>query len=200
MSTVACKSAQRSSVDQCLCLLGFAEKVKAGKATGSGSGFGGKGLERLDQDREAHSRLERAAYGEPGAEKKEEGAAAKEDETPKAPDVHELQVEIKKGPAPPDKKLTSGGGGMAADKMADTAASLEAAKAAEAAAIAAGKPAGVAKAQSLIANFNAMLKARTSANRSNEVDHSTESARRRDPDATDYHVSARDAGVCRIDS
>lgn len=171
---------------------GFAEKVKAGKATGSGSGFGGKGLERLDQDREAQSRLERALHGEPNGEKKEEASADKEeDEKPKAPDVHDLTVEIKKGPAPPDKKINTSTttGGMAADKMAENAAvNLEAAKAAEAAAIAAGKPAGAAKAASLIANLNAMLKDRRT-NRTNEVDHSTESARRRDPDATDYHVS-----------
>lgn len=47
---------------------------------------------------------------------------------------------------------------------------------------------GAAKAQTVIAMYNVMLKAKTAA-RSNEVDNSTDSARRRDPDATDYHVS-----------
>lgn len=50
------------------------------------------------------------------------------------------------------------------------------------------KPAGAAKAASVIANFNAMLKAKSSS-RTTENDLSTDSARRRDPDATDFHVS-----------
>ena len=45
----------------------------------------------------------------------------------------------------------------------------------------------MAKAQSVIANFNAMLKSKA-AGRSGENDLSTDSARRRDPDATDFHV------------
>ncbi|ORY88071.1 hypothetical protein BCR35DRAFT_301984 [Leucosporidium creatinivorum] len=170
---------------------GFAEKVKAGKASGAGSGFGGKGLERLDTERDAQSRAERAAYGEPGVEKKAEGEGATgEESTPQPVDVADLEVEIRRGPAPDTNKTLRGGGGAAAtttDSAAAAAAGLEAAKAAEAAALAAGKSAGAAKAQSVIANFNAMLKAKSAA-RSSEPDHSTDAARRRDPDATDYHA------------
>lgn len=88
----------------------FAEKVKEGKASGAVSGFGGKGLERLDNDRDAHSRAERAAYGEtPGAEKKSEDVAATIGGAEVAVvDVADLEVEIKKGRAPePNRKSTA---------------------------------------------------------------------------------------------
>jgi ATP-dependent RNA helicase DDX46/PRP5 len=52
----------------------FLEKVKAGKEKASGSGFGGKGLERLDQERDAARNRERKAYktgDEPDEEEKE---------------------------------------------------------------------------------------------------------------------------------
>jgi ATP-dependent RNA helicase DDX46/PRP5 len=48
--------------------LGFNEKVKAGKEKPSGSGFGGKGLERLDQERDLARRRERKQFGEEGGE------------------------------------------------------------------------------------------------------------------------------------
>ncbi|KAK2742565.1 pre-mRNA processing RNA-helicase [Myotisia sp. PD_48] len=55
----------------------FLEKVKEGKEKASGSGFGGKGLERLDQERDAARNRERKTYktGEEGEdeEKEEEG-------------------------------------------------------------------------------------------------------------------------------
>lgn len=92
--------------------IGFAAKVKEGKASGS-SGFGGKGLERLDQDRDALSRAERAAYGEAGGvegEKKETdtavegGAPIVATNANTASLVESLEVEIKRGPAPADAK------------------------------------------------------------------------------------------------
>lgn len=39
--------------------VGFQEKVKAGSATYSGSGFGGKGLERLDEARDLVKKAQR---------------------------------------------------------------------------------------------------------------------------------------------
>ncbi|KAK4049003.1 pre-mRNA processing RNA-helicase [Microbotryomycetes sp. JL201] len=187
----------------------FAEKVKAGKASGGSSGFGGKGLERLEHERDAQARAERAAYGEPGQDKKDEGeglgkgredgggstnaAAAGTTAGGAGFDLEDLQIEIKRGPAPDLSKMkqsnsTSSSNASAAADQTATQVALEAAKAAEATAIAEGKPVGVAKAQSLIANFNAMLKAKTAANRNQEPDMSTDAARRRDPDATDYHA------------
>ncbi|OLL25813.1 Pre-mRNA-processing ATP-dependent RNA helicase PRP5 [Neolecta irregularis DAH-3] len=42
----------------------FLEKVKSGQEKASGSGFGGKGLDRLDKEREAVLKMQRRAYGE----------------------------------------------------------------------------------------------------------------------------------------
>lgn len=52
----------------------FIEKVKSGKEKASGSGFGGKGLERLDQERDAARNRERKTYktGEEGEEEDKE--------------------------------------------------------------------------------------------------------------------------------
>ncbi|KAI4183066.1 MAG: hypothetical protein L6R41_005621 [Letrouitia leprolyta] len=49
---------------------GFIEKVKAGKEKASGSGFGGKGLERLDQERDAARARQRKTHktGDEGEE------------------------------------------------------------------------------------------------------------------------------------
>ncbi|GAA5837858.1 hypothetical protein JCM3766R1_001497 [Sporobolomyces carnicolor] len=173
----------------------FAEKVKAGKEKAAGSGFGGKGLEKLDDERAAASRAERAAYGESGApagEKKagEEGAEEEEKKDNTAQNVADLEIEIMRGPAPDFQKgkgastgaSGGGGGGMVdAAKLAD-----EAAKKAEQEALAAGKSAATAAAEAVRAKFNAMLKSRRAP--PPEPDNSTEAARRRDPDATDYHA------------
>ncbi|GAA5904509.1 uncharacterized protein JCM6883_006516 [Sporobolomyces salmoneus] len=170
----------------------FAEKVKAGKEKASGSGFGGKGLEKLDDERAAASRAERAAYGEfgaPAGEKKagEEGAEEEEGGDNTAQNVADLEIEIMRGPAPDLQKgkVAPAGGGVTvttdATKLAD-----EAAKKAEQDALAAGKSAATAAAEAVRAKFNAMLKSRRAPPA--EPDNSTEAARRRDPDATDYHA------------
>ena len=57
----------------------FMEKVKAGKAKASGSGFGGKGLEKLDQERDAVRSIQRKAY-KTGDEPEEEEKEKKEDD------------------------------------------------------------------------------------------------------------------------
>ncbi|KAI9839990.1 MAG: pre-mRNA processing RNA-helicase [Sarea resinae] len=59
----------------------FIEKVKSGKEKTSGSGFGGKGLERLDQERDAARNRERKTYktGEEG-EDEEKDDSKKDDE------------------------------------------------------------------------------------------------------------------------
>ncbi|KAJ5086454.1 pre-mRNA-processing ATP-dependent RNA helicase prp5 [Penicillium alfredii] len=60
----------------------FLEKVKSGKEKASASGFGGKGLERLDQERETTRMRERRTYktGEEGEEEEEKGEKADEAE------------------------------------------------------------------------------------------------------------------------
>ncbi|KAF3194628.1 pre-mRNA processing RNA-helicase [Orbilia oligospora] len=59
----------------------FSEKVKAGKEKASSSGFGGKGLDRLDQERETARKRERKAYGEEGNEGEEPDAEGEEVKT-----------------------------------------------------------------------------------------------------------------------
>jgi ATP-dependent RNA helicase DDX46/PRP5 len=61
----------------------FMEKVKAGKEKAGASGFGGKGLERLDQERDAARNRERKTYrtGEEGEEEE------REEKTDKTEDV-----------------------------------------------------------------------------------------------------------------
>ncbi|RIA89024.1 P-loop containing nucleoside triphosphate hydrolase protein [Glomus cerebriforme] len=53
---------------------GFQEKVKAGNATYSGSGFGGKGLERLDEARDLVKKAQRKTYDVSDDETSEEEA------------------------------------------------------------------------------------------------------------------------------
>ncbi|KAL8291751.1 hypothetical protein RQP46_002009 [Phenoliferia psychrophenolica] len=162
----------------------FAEKVKSGKASAAGSGFGGKGLESLADARDAAERGQHAMFADDSGGAKKADPAAAEEAAKSAVEVADMEIEIKRGPAP---DLSKRGSGVVTASVTD-ATSLAVMKAAEAAAIAAGKPAGVAKAQSVIANFNAMLKAKASGRTSENNDLSTDSARRRDPDATDFHA------------
>ncbi|EIM88527.1 P-loop containing nucleoside triphosphate hydrolase protein [Stereum hirsutum FP-91666 SS1] len=91
---------------------GFLDKVKAGKAHAAGSGFGGKGLDRLDKERDAREKAERKAYGEPDEEKAAaEGEAAAGGTTTAAKKepaddmtFGNFKVEIKRGPAPDSSK------------------------------------------------------------------------------------------------
>ncbi|GAA5848473.1 hypothetical protein JCM9279_006576 [Rhodotorula babjevae] len=172
----------------------FADKVKAGKAQAAGSGFGGKGLDRLDNERDAASRAERAAYGETAKDDKKGGEGGDEGDEGEqaAKKVADLEVQIHRGPAPnleKGKMIPSASSAAApAAPVVDAKAAEAAAKKAEQEALAAGKSAGVAGAASVIAKFNAMLKAKQSGHAAPVTDHSTEAARRRDPDATDYHA------------
>jgi ATP-dependent RNA helicase DDX46/PRP5 len=71
-----------------------------GKAQAAGSGFGGKGLDRLEKDRDTRERAQRAAYGEGGEEKRQERTEEKAPEI----DLPEIDVEIKRGPAPDSRR------------------------------------------------------------------------------------------------
>ena len=78
----------------------FIEKVKAGKEKVSGSGFGGKGLERLDQERDAARARERKTHktgdGDEEDEKEDDKKDAGEDLIAKAASV----VQSASAPAP----------------------------------------------------------------------------------------------------
>ena len=174
----------------------FIEKVKAGKATAASSGFGGKGLERLEQDREAKDRAQRTAYGEEEAKPAEgdDGTGATtatkkgEDGATGAsgaggPDLPDIEVEVRRGPAPDTGRKGFG------VRMNDS--NLAALKAAESAANKAGIDAtGISKAQSVIARLTASIQAKKQQQFGHrpDADGDVDAARRRDPDATDFHA------------
>ncbi|KAL4241435.1 Pre-mRNA-processing ATP-dependent RNA helicase PRP5 [Abortiporus biennis] len=147
---------------------GFLEKVKSGKAKVAGSGFGGKGLDRLDQERDAKEKAERKAYGEPEDEKAVEepskttaaAATTTDDMT-----FGNFKVEVKRGPAPDSSKGQLGVAGAAAAARRLAQAKEEekiqnSLRAAEEAAARAGKDTAAHKqATSVVAKLNAQLRA-----------------------------------------
>jgi ATP-dependent RNA helicase DDX46/PRP5 len=163
-----------------LSALGFLEKVKTGKAQAAGSGFGGKGLDRLDKERDAKEKAERKAYGEGGEEKVDEKAeevmakplAATDDMT-----FGNFKVEIKRGPAPDASRVLS----RSKDDEKRIASSLRAAE--EAAARAGKDTAAYRQAQSVVAKLNAQVRASKLMISAHPSDGS-----KKDPDATDFHA------------
>ncbi|KAI9600607.1 hypothetical protein H4Q26_000395 [Puccinia striiformis f. sp. tritici PST-130] len=163
-------------------------KIKSGKAQASGSGFGGKGLDRLEKDRDAKSRAERSAYGEPGGEEasKEEvgtgvistATGGTTSTTIPTVEIPEINVEVKRGPAPDSNR--------------------PALKAAQAAAQAKGLDAsGISRAQNVVADLNAKLRSMIAAKNAQAQAGNHESTnnnlnnnnnRSKDPDATDFHA------------
>ncbi|PLW50472.1 hypothetical protein PCASD_01365 [Puccinia coronata f. sp. avenae] len=190
----------------------FLEKIKSGKAQASGSGFGGKGLDRLEKDRDAKSRAERSAYGEPGGDEasKEElgtgaagtangGAASTAVPTVEIP---EINVEVKRGPAPDSNRRSQQAAKPAPPAPVDVAATpalTAALKAAQAAAQAKGLDAsGIARAQNVVADLNAKLRSMIAAKNAqaqagnhdsnNNSNNNMNNNRSKDPDATDFHA------------
>lgn len=149
--------------------VGFLDKVKSGKAKVAGSGFGGKGLDKLDQERDAREKAERKAYGEPEEEKP--AATEKTDDPAKAAPAEDamtfgnFKVEVKRGPAPDSSKgqLGVAGAALAARRLVQQKEQerIEAAlKTAEEAAARAGKDTPAHKqALSVVAKLNAQLRA-----------------------------------------
>ena len=155
---------------------GFLEKVKSGKAQAAGSGFGGKGLDRLDKEREARDKAERKAYGEDEKEEKAEvpaeGAAPTTNGTATATTttgggdiLSNFKVEVRRGPAPDSSKGALGvaGAALAARKLAlakEEEKLQKSIKEAEEAAARAGKDTPAYKqATTVIAKLNAQLRA-----------------------------------------
>jgi ATP-dependent RNA helicase DDX46/PRP5 len=148
--------------------IGFLEKVKTGKAQAAGSGFGGKGLDRLDKERDARERAERKAYGEDDKEEKVEPVveAAAPVANGKPDDMFSnFKVEVKRGPAPDSSKGLLGVAGAAAAARRLAQAKEEeklqiSLREAEAAAARAGKDTPAHKqASSVVAKLNAQLRA-----------------------------------------
>ncbi|KAF7355207.1 P-loop containing nucleoside triphosphate hydrolase protein [Mycena sanguinolenta] len=178
---------------------GFLEKLKTGKAHASGSGFGGKGLDRLDQERDLKAKAERKAYGEPEGVVEEKATAA-EESTAKATAASSddmtfgnFKVEIKRGPAPDSSKgLLGVSGAIAAARRLVQAKEEERiqaqVKVAEEAAARAGKDTPAHKqALSVVAKLNAQMRASKlllqSALQSDDI-----SGRKVNPDSTDFHA------------
>ncbi|KAF7794559.1 hypothetical protein EIP86_005694 [Pleurotus ostreatoroseus] len=173
---------------------GFLEKVKAGKAKAAGSGFGGKGLDRLDQERDAKEKAERKAYGEPEDEKPEETASKQQQQQP-ADDMTfgNFKVEVKRGPAPDSSKGLLGVAGAAAAARRLAQAKEEeklqsSLRAAEEAVARAGKDTPAAKqAMSVVAKLNAQLRAHKLVAASQLQLHE-ELSRKTAVDASEFHA------------
>ncbi|GLB33678.1 putative helicase superfamily c-terminal domain [Lyophyllum shimeji] len=177
---------------------GFLDKVKSGKAQAAGSGFGGKGLDRLDKERDAKEKAERKAYGEPEDEK----ATATEESIAKATassaddmTFGNFKVEIKRGPAPDSSKgLLGVGGAVAAARRlahAKEEEKLQAQmRAAEEAAARAGKDTAAHKqALSVVAKLNAQMRAHKLVLQSQlQAAEDVAAGRKVNPDSTDFHA------------
>lgn len=177
-------------------------KVKSGKAQITGSGFGGKGLDRLDKERDAREKAERKAYGEPGEEEK---ATPAEESAVKAAvntgddvmNFGNFKVEIRRGPAPDSSKgLLGVSGAIAAARRLVQAKEEERLQAqmkkAEEAASRADKDSAAHKqALSVVAKLNAQLRASRLVLQSQlqvEDTGGASTARKMNPDSTDFHA------------
>ncbi|KAL8826469.1 MAG: hypothetical protein Q9170_007385 [Blastenia crenularia] len=81
---------------------GFIDKVKAGKEKVSGSGFGGKGLERLDQERDAARARERKTH-KTGDEGEDDDKEEKEKDTAGDDLVAKAASSVQSATAPPQQ-------------------------------------------------------------------------------------------------
>ncbi|KAF8914053.1 P-loop containing nucleoside triphosphate hydrolase protein [Gymnopilus junonius] len=178
---------------------GFLDKVKSGKAQAAGSGFGGKGLDRLDKERDAREKAERKAYGEPADEEKvtpaEESAAKAVTTSSDDMTFGNFKVEIKRGPAPDSSKgLLGVGGAVAAARRLAHAKEEEKLqsqmRAAEEAAARAGKDTAAHKqALSVVAKLNAQLRASKLVLQSQlQAEDSGLATRKTNTDSTDFHA------------
>ena len=173
---------------------GFLEKVKAGKAHAAGSGFGGKGLDRLDKERDAREKAERKAYGE-AEEKVEEAADEGASAAPKEPKddmtFGNFKVEVKRGPAPDSAKSVVVGAAAEVKRLLrqkEEEKMQSSLRAAEEAAARAGKDTAAYKqAQSVIAKLNGQIRAHRLVTQT-QAAFEAKGGSVKDPDATDFHA------------
>lgn len=173
--------------------------MKSGKAKVAGSGFGGKGLDRLDQERDAKEKAERRAYGEgeEGLEKVEEGQTPATTQGPAKGITSEedgmtfgkFRVEIKRGRAPDS---TMGGTSVAdAARMvrlnklkSDEGALQKAMRDAEEEAKRSGRNSSTYKnAQNVVAKLNAVIRAQKLA-----LNQGGDESRKKDLDISEFHA------------
>ncbi len=182
--------------------IGFLQKLKTGKVQAVSSGFGGKGLDRLDKERDAKEKAERKAYGEPGEEEKtKESEEATAKATASSGDdmtFGSFKVEIKRGPAPDSSKgiLGVGPAVTAARRLAHAKEEerlTQQMRTAEEAAERAGKdtPAGK-QALSVVAKINAQIRAARLVLQS-QIQHEESGAAKKqtpvtNPDSSEFHA------------
>lgn len=181
----------------------FREKLQSGKAHAASSGFGGKGLERFESDREKALAMQKSSFGEGADEPAKVEVKIDDVKVSKGPvieseemrQVSELQIEVKKGLAPESVrdnkvKVEAGGEGKVLSKkdqeeeaadnalLARNAKLLEAQKA---------KGVDTTKLAQALANINAAAQQRKAQRLAEEM-AGGETRKGRDPDATDYHA------------
>jgi len=184
----------------------FREKLQSGKAHAVSSGFGGKGLERFESDREKALAVQKSSFGEGGDDqpagkidvimddvKVNKGPVVESDEMRQ---VSDLQIEVKKGLAPDSirdnrvKAESAPGDGQSKTKkdqeeeadnalLARNAKMLEAAKA---------KGVDTTKLAQALANINAAAQNRKAQRMAEEGAAGDQNRKGKDPDATDYHA------------
>lgn len=176
---------------------GFLEKVKSGNAKQASSGFGGKGLDKLDRDREEKDKVQRTVYGEREDGKVEDkaadvGGADKEGkEDPMT--FGDFKVEIRRGPAPDTLKtntLLLSASARAAKAQQDEKNMQNQIKAMQAEAERQDKNSPeYRKAMNVITKLNAqLLAAKLGGSGGISLDNAAAAARKKDPDATDFHA------------
>lgn len=180
----------------------FQKKVAAGKAQAASSGFGGKGLERLESDREKTLRAQRSAYGEgeegdPASGTVNEGEKIKDLDIkvqrgpPPSDDqlsgVRDMHIEVKKGAAPESIRENKVRPEEEADKHVVSSNSIEGTTGVNAEALAAAKAPGAdaTKLAQVLAKINALAEEKK-AQRVQEQE--CRERKPKDPDATDYHA------------
>ena len=184
----------------------FREKVQSGKAHVSGSGFGGKGLERFESDREKALAVQKSSFGEGGEEqqgkattevvmddiKVQKGPAVANEELQQ---VSDLQIEVKRGLAPEsvrDNKVRDEGGAPSKTKKEQEEAADNALLARNATMLDAAKANGAdtTKLAQALAKINAAAQQRKLQRMADEggLGGVEQQRKGKDPDATDYHA------------
>lgn len=174
---------------------GFLEKVKTGKAQAAGSGFGGKGLDRLDKERDAKERAERKAYGEaPGEEEKVTPAEELTTKATAASNADDMtfgnfKVEIRRGPAPDSSKGIMNAATARRQQAKEEEKIQNQMRIAQEAAARAGEDTAAHKqALSVVAKLNAQLRAIKLVLQSHIQAEEQGLRNKTNPDSTDFHA------------
>lgn len=216
---IAALKASKVSIPEPLAKLAedFKTKVQSGKAHAASSGFGGKGLERFESDREKTLAAQKRAFGDAGEEEnvstggekimdsgKRDESGSKRERTTEEDEFQQmsnLQIEVKRGAAPDDVRenkhrtnqisTEQGKSDQEKAKMdAEEAADDDVlARNAKAIETVKAKGADASKLAAALAKINAAAQARKAQRAQEDSEQAKERQRKaRDPDATDFHA------------